>query len=475
MGMVMKLLLVLLLASGIAYYLVPLLTSGRATELQPVSLAQASGGRTGGSGSSADKGRTISAIATIESVERTPHALKSGGLVTAVSVQEGATVRAGQVLVELDASDLRFSGQSAKLALEDAIARVERTNHELALAAEKAKNARDTARDAAAEANERLRQAEQDARQGQEKADSAVREARAAVTMAEAKLSRALHMFNRARNLAKLEPVAAGPGGELKVPARPSVEGFDDSLLKYNDYVDSELSFAEALIASENARQAVGKAEMARTHHRETSSLAVGIAEARQKRAEREAGIAEAALVAQEKSAEFTRSQVQSALKAAQLENERFDSMLERMTVRASEADDGATVAEVLVRRGDTVSAGTRAVVLHRPDKIRARCQLPVDRLPQFRQLAGQAGAAGIPVRITTSAFDGSSGGVGQPVEWTGTVSRYSGTINPSSVAFMAEVSVNPAPVGVQGDMAEALVLQPGMVIRVEFGAKPGQ
>jgi len=473
MGMMVKLLLVLLLASGIAYYLVPLLTSGSATELVPVTLA--SGGTDSGPSRpmpSRTSTGNIRAVATVEAAQRTPYALKAGGLVLAVNAREGERVEAGQVLVELDAGDLAFSSRSATMAVADAEARVERTKFDLAQAAEKLRNARDTARDAEAEAGERLKQAEQDQRHGQDKANTAIADAQAAVAMAEAKLARALYGFNRSRSLAKLEPVVAGLEGELVVPRRPASTEFDDSVIKYNDYVESELAFGEALLAANAARQSVSKAEMAKNQHAESAGLAVNIAQARLGRSKRDAAAAEAALVAHAKSSEFLMAQAHSALAAAQLESERFQSTLERMTIRATAEDAGSIVAEVLVRRGDTVTPGTRAVILHKPDRLIARCYLPVDRLPSFQTFVTSAGANGLVVNATTSAFDGSMAATGrkEQLQWKGKLIRHSSAINPSSMAFLVEVELDRLPVGLAGELGAGWALQPGMVVTLDFG-----
>lgn len=484
MGFVVKLLLVLLLASGVAYYLVPLLTVGTAQELRPAAPptsrgadAPSGGSRIGGTGnlvSGLSRGR-VDSVATVESTDRSRYSMLASGLVTSVPVKEGDRVTKGQVLVQLDQTDLRIAERANAQALADAEARILRTDFEMAQAEERLRNGLAAARDAEVEAAERLRQAELDQRHGAEKAEAAVRDATASIEQALAKLRRALHGFNRTRTLAKLaevnEPAA---GGQWVVPARPQSKGFDDTLIKYNDYIEAELSYREAILAHGLAAYAIEKATMARTQQSEASALAVGIAKARADRSKRDTATAQSSLDAQRKTAEFARAQVVSAKQSVLLEQEKLQNALAKTTVTVSEADDGSVIAELLVSARDHLTTGTLVAVLLNPNRLRARCHLSVDQMPLFQRLVEAAPGGKLRAAVTTQALDGALDEVGNrvPLVYGGSVTRWSAVINPSSTTYMVEVALERLPQGLEAGQAAAFALQPGMVVRISLGGE---
>ncbi len=473
MNLLMKVLGVLLLATGVAYYLVPLLRHSTATTLDaaPAGTAGADTNQPSRGLPMPRRAGVVESIATVESAGKVSLRARAGGVVDTLNVRAGDKVEPGQVIVGLDQGDLRFAIESATNAVTDAEERVRRTAFELAQTKAKLEQAVATARDAEAEANERKDQAELESRHGMAKADQGVRDAEAALAMAVQRGERALHGFNRTRGLAGLEPVPSSVLTSEKPSLPPMPAKFDDTLVKLADYSDQELAVRESLLAIATAKEGIAKAQTARQQFSESSVFAVQLATSRAARANRERKVAESNLEAHTQSAQFATAQAEAALRSAKLGLEQAQWALSKSQIKAPDSVSGALLAELSVSLGSHVSGGQEVAVLLDPGHLKIRCTIPVDIMPLFARMR-QKGDDKISVRVESTAFASSLTALGldaAPI-YRGRLVRASGVVSPTTMAQTAEVELERLPVNVsKKDLAETLSLQPGMVVRVVF------
>jgi RND family efflux transporter MFP subunit len=245
-----------------------------------------------------DVKETLEVSGSLDTLDFVQVGAKVGGRLVRVSVREGSRVRAGQIIAQVETTDLRLQVEQARAALQQALARRSEAELQLAMTPEQTEAAVRQAEAQLESARARLDQLRAGART-QEK-----EQAKARVNQSKAQLDKAKADLDRVRRLYEQEAVA-------KADLDAAQAAYDQALAVYQQAVEAydllvegtrpeEIRQAEQAVrqAEEALRSARANKAMDGVRRRQLEQAEAAVTQARAALRLAEAGLADAAVVA---------------------------------------------------------------------------------------------------------------------------------------------------------------------------------
>lgn len=245
-----------------------------------------------------DVKETLEVSGSLDTLDYVQVGAKVGGRLVSVSVREGSRVTRGQVIAQVETTDLRLQVEQARAALQQALARRDEAELQVAMTPEQTDAAVRQAQAQLESAKARLDLLRAGART-QEK-----EQAKARVNQAKAQLDKANADLDRVRKLYEQEAVAKADLDAAQAAYDQALAGYQQAVEAYHLLVEGtrpeEIRQAEQAVrqAEEALRSARANRAMDSVRRRQLDQAEAGVAQARATLRLAEAALADAAIVA---------------------------------------------------------------------------------------------------------------------------------------------------------------------------------
>lgn len=245
-----------------------------------------------------DVTETLEVSGSLDTLDFVQVGAKVGGRLVSVSVREGSRVRAGQVIAQVETTDLRLQVEQARAALQQALARRAEAELQVVMTPEQTEAAVRQAEAQLESARARLDLLRAGART-QEK-----EQAKARVNQAKAQLDKAKADLDRVRRLYEQEAVAKADLDAAQATYDQALAAYQQAVEAYDLLVEGtrpeEIRQAEQAVrqAEEALRSARANRAMDSIRRRQLEQAEAAVAQARAALRLAEAGLADAAVVA---------------------------------------------------------------------------------------------------------------------------------------------------------------------------------
>lgn len=245
-----------------------------------------------------DVTETLEVSGSLDTLDFVQVGARVGGRLVSVSVREGSRVRAGQVIAQVETTDLRLQVEQARAALQQALARRSEAELQLAMTPEQTEAAVRQAEAQLGSAKARLDLLRAGART-QEKG-----QAKARVDQSKAQLDKAKADLDRVRRLYEQEAVAKADLDAAQAAYDQALAGYQQAVEAYDLLVEGtrpeEIRQAEQAVrqAEEALRSARANKAMDGVRRRQLEQAEAAVTQARAALRLAEAGLADAAVVA---------------------------------------------------------------------------------------------------------------------------------------------------------------------------------
>jgi len=245
-----------------------------------------------------DVTETLEVSGSLDSLDFVQVGAKVGGRLVSVGVRDGSAVRAGQVIAQVETTDLRLQVEQARAALQQALARRSEAELQVAMTPEQTEAAVRQAEAQLESAKARLDLARAGART-QEK-----EQAKARVNQAKAQLDKAKADLDRVRRLYEQEAVAKADLDAAQAIHDQALAGYQQAVEAYDLLLEGtrpeEIRQAEQAVrqAEEALRNARAGRTMDAVRRRQLDQAEAAVAQARAALRLAESGLADAAVIA---------------------------------------------------------------------------------------------------------------------------------------------------------------------------------
>lgn len=245
-----------------------------------------------------DVTETLEVSGSLDSLDFVQVGAKVGGRLVSVGVRDGSAVRAGQVIAQVETTDLRLQVEQARAALQQALARRSEAELQVAMTPEQTEAAVRQAEAQLESAKARLDLARAGART-QEK-----EQAKARVNQAKAQLDKAKADLDRVRRLYEQEAVAKADLDAAQAIHDQALAGYQQAVEAHDLLLEGtrpeEIRQAEQAVrqAEEALRSARASRTMDAVRRRQLDQAEAAVAQARAALRLAESGLADAAVIA---------------------------------------------------------------------------------------------------------------------------------------------------------------------------------